>query len=241
MAVVENQLVARLPRQDRLRLISLCTPVEIFLGDVLGEPGDPTRNVYFPIDGFISLVTLLDGHQSLEVGMVGREGMVGVELAFGFSRSPVRMLVQGSGTAWRLGAAALRSQMEGSAALRRVIQSYIFALMLQLTTTAACLRFHLIGARLARWLLMTQDRAQSEHFDVTHEFLSFMLGARRVGVTKAAIVLQRQGLILYRRGHLTVLDRAGLEAAACSCYATDLGSYAASFPVKLRKLVPSIR
>jgi CRP-like cAMP-binding protein len=158
--------------------------------------------------------------------MVGREGMVGAQLALGVVTAPLRALVQGSGAAWRIATKAFQAELVRSAALQRSLNRYLYVLMGQLATSAACLRYHLIGPRLARWLLMTQDRAHSDTFHVTQEFLAYMLGVRRVGVTAAAGALQRSGLITYTRGELTVLDRAGLEAAACSCYASDRQTYA---------------
>jgi CRP-like cAMP-binding protein len=159
--------------------------------------------------------------------MVGREGCFGATLALGVNSAPLQALVQGSGTAWRISAAALRAQLLLSVPLRRQLQRYLFVVMEQMGSSAACLRFHLIGPRLARWLLMSEDRAHAEHFHVTHEFLAAMLGVRRVGVTVAASQLQRRGLIRYRRGELTVVDRAGLEASACPCYERQRLAYAA--------------
>ena len=225
MATVENHLIARLPRKDRLRLLALCDPVQLVLAEVLCEPGKPTRHVYFPTEGFISLVASIDGQPALEVGMVGREGMLGAHLALGVATAPLHALVQGAGVAWRIGTPAFRAELARSAPLQRGLNHYLYVLMAQLAASAACLRFHQIGPRLARWLLMTQDRAHADQFHVTHEFLSYMLGVRRVGITSAAGVLQRDGLIEYRRGELTVLDRRGLEAAACACYAVDRKAY----------------
>lgn len=207
-------------------MLGICEPVQLVLGTVLCESGKPTRHVYFPIDGFISLVTLIDGEPALEVGMVGREGMVGSQLALGVLTAPLRALVQGSGAAWRIGSAAFRRELALSPALHRILNRYAYVLMTQLTTSAACLRFHMIEPRLARWLLMSQDRAHSDRFHVTQEFLAYMLGVRRVGITAAAGALQRRGLIEYSRGELTVRDRKGLEAATCSCYAADRKTYA---------------
>jgi CRP-like cAMP-binding protein len=135
-------------------------------------------------------------------------------------------VVQGAGTALRIAAKSFLSELEQSEALQRGIDRYLYVLMTQLARSAGCLRFHQIGPRLARWLLMTQDRAHTRHFHVTHEFLAYMLGVRRVGITDAAGNLQRSGLIEYHRGELTVLDRPGLEAAACGCYAADQKAYA---------------
>ena len=226
MKPVENHLIELLPRKDRARLLALCEPVKLVLADVLCEPGKPTRHVYFPTDGFISLVAQIDGSPGVEVGMVGREGMLGAQLALGVVTAPLYALVQGAGMSWRVGTKAFKTELANSAALRSGLNRYLYVLMAQLAESAVCLRFHLIGPRLARWLLMSQDRSHSSSFEVTQEFLSFMLGVRRVGVTSAAGVLQRQGLIEYSRGKITVIDRRGLESAACGCYAADQKTYA---------------
>ena len=157
--------------------------------------------------------------------MVGREGMLGVQLAMGVATASLHALVKGPGSAWRVGAGAFRSELARSAALRSELNRYVYVLMKQLATSAACLRFHEIEPRLARWLLMSHDRTHSDRFHVTHEFLAYMLGVRRVGITGAATQLQRAGCIEYHRGALTVLDRRGLELAACTCYAADRKSY----------------
>jgi len=229
----QNLLIATLPRGDRLQLLSQCESINLPLAQVLCEPGETTRHVYFPIDSFISLITQIDDTRRLEVGMAGREGMLGVQLALGVARAPLRAMVQGAGAAWRMDATSFGDAIERSTALRHVLQKYVYVLMAQLSTSAACLRFHAIGPRLARWLLMSQDRAHADRFPVTQEFLAKMLGVRRVGVTTAAGDLLRRGLITYHRGELTVLDRAGLEAAACSCFATDLETYQRTMKFKV--------
>jgi CRP-like cAMP-binding protein len=226
LATVQNHLIELLPPAARRRLLKICEPVNLVMSEVLSEAGQPTRHVYFPIDGFISLVTLIDEKPVLEVGMVGREGMVGIELVLGVACTPLRALVQGPGRSWRIGTRAFAAELVASAALRRGLNRYLYVLMGQLASAAGCLRFHLVGPRLARWLLMTQDRAHSDSFHVTHEFLAYMLGVRRVGITTAAKSLQRRGLIEYRRGQLRVLDRRALEAAACGCYAAEQRAYA---------------
>lgn len=221
LAIAGNHLIALLPRNDRNRLIDLARPVDLTLSAVLYETDAPARNVYFPTEGFVSLVSRVDDHPGVEVGMVGREGMLGLPLALGVAMSPLRAIVQGEGVALRIPAAAFRRALATSAALKQRLDRYTYVRMTQLATSAACLRFHLIGPRLARWLLMSHDRAGADRFRVTHEFLAYMLGVRRVGITVAAGSLQRAGLIEYHRGELAVLDRAGLEAASCSCYAAD--------------------
>jgi CRP-like cAMP-binding protein len=199
--------------------------VQLVRGEVLAEPGTPTRHAYFPVDGFISLITQLDGKPTLEVGMVGREGMVGVQLLLGVPTAPLHALVQGSGSALRIGAASLRRNLRDSGALQGIAGRYIYVLMAQFAASAACIRYHDIDQRLARWLLMTRDCAHANQFPVTHEFLAYMLGVRRVGITTAASALQRRHLIEYHRGALTVLDPAGLRLAACACYADNRRSY----------------
>ncbi len=225
MTSVVNRLIELLPRKDRLHLMNACQPVNLELAQVLYERNKPSSYVYFPTEGFISLVSMIDGSPGVEVGMVGREGMLGAQLALGVPTAPLHAVVQGAGTALRLGARAFRTELNGSPALQRVLNRYVYVLMAQLAESAACVRFHQIQPRLARWLLMSQDRAQADKFHVTQEFLAYMLGVRRVGITAAAGELQRGGLIGYSRGELTVINRSGLEAAACCCYQTDQKVY----------------
>ncbi|OGA22304.1 MAG: Crp/Fnr family transcriptional regulator [Betaproteobacteria bacterium RIFCSPLOWO2_02_FULL_67_26] len=215
---VANSLLAALPHAEYQRLQTGLEPVTLTFGEVLYAPGAPIRHVYFPIDCLVSLLTAVDGHRALEVGLVGHEGMVGIPLALGSNVSPVRALVQGTGTAMRMEAAPFRKELLQSMPLQRVLYHYTHALMAQFAQTAACNNFHAVKARLARWLLMTRDRVRSNEFRLTHELLAQMLGIRRAGVTAAAGALQKQKLIRYRRGNIRILDRKGLEAAACKCY-----------------------
>lgn len=213
-----NRLIAAMPGKDRLRFLANCEPVELAFAEVLIEEGDRCRHVYFPTDSFISLVAALDDGTRLEVGIVGDEGMLGTALILGVNVSPMHAVVQGAGPALRMSAANFRREFERSPVLRRALNRYVYVLMNQLAQTAICTRYHVVEARLARWLLMTRDRAHSSHFSLTHEFLAYMLGVRRVGITKAAGSLEQRGLIDYSRGKITILDEAGLEATSCQCY-----------------------
>ncbi len=225
MSTPENHLIELLPGKARRQLLALADLVRLEQSIVLGTSGQPTRHVYFPVNGFISLVTSIEHEPVLEVGMVGREGMCGAHVALQVLTQPLHALVQGAGTAWRIPTRAFRKELAGSAALQLIMHRYLYVLMNQLASAAACTRFHQIDARLSRWLLMMQDRAHADTFGVTQEFLGFMLGVRRVGISAAAAALQQRGLIEYSRGHLSVLDRKGLEAVSCSCYMDDRRVY----------------
>ena len=220
-----NLLLAALSVADRMRLTGDRPPVDLAFSETLNQPGERIRHVYFPVDSFISLITPGADRAQLEIGLVGNEGMLGVPLLLGVNVSPLRALVQGAGHAWRVDAATFTREIESNPATRAVLNRYLYVFLSQLMQTATCTRFHLVEARLARWLLMTRDRAHSSQFHVTHEFLAYMLGVRRVGVTSAASALQRRKLIRYSRGDLSVLDVRGLERAACPCYAIDKKIY----------------
>lgn len=223
---VTNQLLAGLPRAERARVLSCCETVDLVFGTILCEPEQPLRQVYFPLTGFISLVAIVQGHPPLEMGLIGSEGMHGATLVLGVDAAPLRGVVQGSGTALRMSSAQLLRTLRDCPVLLRTIKRYLYVLMAQLSQTAGCTRFHEVEARLARWLLMTHDRAHADHFHLTHEFLADMLGVRRSGVTIAAGTLQRRKLISYTRGEISVLDRKGLEGASCECYDAVIDDYA---------------
>lgn len=215
---VRNRLLAVLPRKVRLAIENECERVDLVFGDILCEAGGQIRDIYFPTDSFISLVASLDDGASLEVGLIGNEGMLGIPLVLGINTSPLRALVQGSGGAWRMQAGHFRRVLAAQPVLRRELDKYVYILIAQLAQTAACTCFHALDARLARWLLMTHDRAHADRFYLTHTLLAQMLGVRRSGVTAAAGALQQKNLIHYSRGDISILDRQGLEAASCACY-----------------------
>jgi CRP-like cAMP-binding protein len=221
-----NRLIAHLTGKDRRALLSRCEPVHLVRGRLLCTPGKPLRDAYFPIDALLSVALPIDAARTLEVGLVGDEGMLGAQMVLGVADVPWQALVQDPGSAWRIAGPALRAELARSTGLRRVLQRYLYVLMAQLAGAVACMHFHEIGPRLARRLLMGQDRARGEHFQVTQAGLADRLGVRRVGITAAAAAMQRSGLIEYHRGDMHVRDRPGLEAAACACYRNDQRAYA---------------
>ena len=227
---VVNRLIAGLPRKARKRIVDNCELVNLVFGEILSEQDKPLTQVYFPITSFISLVTTISDHPPLEMGLIGNEGMLGATLTLGVNTAPMRAVVQGAGTALRINAADFRLALSESPALHRTINRYVYVMMAQLSQTAACNHFHEIEPRLARWLLMTHDRAHADHFHLTHEFLADMLGVRRSGITVAAGALQNKNLIGYTRGEISIINRAGLEAAACECFEAVNNDYKQQFP-----------
>jgi CRP-like cAMP-binding protein len=218
-----NHLLEGLPRKDRHRILAQGEPVNLDFGAILCEPDQCYRHVYFPLTGIISLVATVGEHQPLEMGMIGNEGMLGVTLVLGVGVAPLRGVVQGPGTALRMSVPQLRRGLRDCPALLRTLHRYLYALMGQLSRTTACTRFHEVEPRLARWLLMTHDRAHADHFHLTHQLLADMLGVRRSAVTIAAGALRRKKLIRYVRGEIRILSRKGLEAASCECYTAAAG------------------
>ncbi len=213
-----NLLLSALTRREYQRLSPYLEEFTLRFGEILYEPGQTIRDVYFPNTGIVSLLSMVEQRSTLEVGVVGNEGMVGISVFLGSPDSLNRALVQGVGTAMRMSAKAFRKHVGHNGPLPDLLRHYTHSLLAQISQTAACNRFHKVDARLARWLLMTHDRLRSETFGLTQEFLSDMLGVRREGVATAARALQNMKLIHYVRGQITILDRAGLEAKSCKCY-----------------------
>lgn len=220
-AAADNHLLAALPKSDQRRIADSCEAVELALAEVLYAPWEPLHCVYFPTNSFISLTMPTGDSAAFEIGLVGNEGMLGIALVLDANLSPKRAVVQGAGSALRMQAADFRRELRRSDALRDEIDHYVHTRMNQLAQATVCAHFHLLEARLARRLLITQDRAGANSFNVTQEVLASKLGVRRVGVTKAASSLQQRRLIRYSRGDITVLDRRGLMAASCTCYRAD--------------------
>ena len=214
-----NRLLATLTTKEYKRLLPKLKTVSLVLGEVLYEPGAVIKYVYFPNDSIISLISELSENSLLEVGMVGNEGMAGLAVFMGVNSSSTRALVQGAGTAMRMSSAAVRTEASQLGNFHHLLHRYSHSLLTQVSQSSACNRFHLVDARLARWLLMTKDRLGAEEFPLTQEFLSTMLGVRREGVSKAAGALQAAKLIRYSRGMITILNSRGLEAKSCQCYA----------------------
>jgi CRP-like cAMP-binding protein len=215
---VANRVLASIPARDYKRLQAQLEPIELKFGQVLYEPGKSIRHVYFPIDCLISLLTAVDKRRTLEVGMVGNEGMAGTPFILGVGVSGVRAIVQGGGSALRMGSVPFRIEFDRNRSLQDALYRYTYALMAQVSQTAACNRFHEAEPRLSRWLLMTRERVGSDEFPLTHAFLAHMLGLRREGITEAASALKRRKLISYARGKIQILDVMGLKKSSCSCY-----------------------
>lgn len=217
-APAANRLLAALPKKEYQRLLPELEQITMPFAEVLHEPGERIRHVYFPNDSVVSLLAEVTAHAPLEVGLIGNEGVTGISVFMGVNTSPHRAIVQGLGTAMRLRASVLRKESENVGPLHRLLHLYAHSLLTQISRSAACNRFHIVDARLARWLLMTGDRLGTNEFRLTQDFISNMLGVRREGVNKAAGMLQQEGLISYSRGYIKILDRVGLEAISCECY-----------------------
>lgn len=229
MPSTRNRLIELLPAADRQRFLNSCEQVRLARSRILWEQGEVMGHVYFLDEGLISLMALMERRSALEVAMIGREGVVGIQVALGVVNAPVQAVVQVEGWAWRMDRTSFQAQLAGCLPLKAMLDRYAAVLMTQLATSATCLRYHEVGPRLARWLLMNQDRVGPSRLNITHDQLGTFLGVRRVSVTTAASDLQRRGLIEYRRGDLQVLDRQGLEAVSCGCYEIGRTHYADAF------------
>ena len=217
-STARNHLLAALPSGVLAQLLPEMQPIALNLREVLHVAETSIKAVHFVEAGWVSMIARLENGLSAEVGLVGREGMVGLPLVFGVETFDVEALVQGQGTALRMGARAFRHALDEHPSLRALLFRYGEFMRAQLTQTAACNGNHGLEQRLARWLLMSHDRAGNDQFAMTHEFMATMLCVHRPSVTIAARLLQRAGLIRYGSGSVTVVDRRGLEAAACECY-----------------------
>jgi len=230
LPLVTNTLIDALPRTARNRLLSICESVDLVSGRLVTGSDTPTRHVYFPTGSILSLMTSSKDSPVLEVGMVGSEGMLGLQVVLAAGSVPLQANVSGSGTAWRVGAESFNRELAGSRSLRQSLNCYLQVTLLQLSTEARCVRFHQIDQRLARWLLMKQDRTHADSFSVTQALIAHLLGVRRVGIAKAAGAFQRRGIIRYARGVLTIVDRKALESQSCACYETARNIYARFMP-----------
>jgi CRP-like cAMP-binding protein len=225
-----NHLLAALPEADWQRWQPQLEWVSLPLGQVLYESGCTMSHVYFPTDAIVSLLYVMADGASAEIAVVGNEGVVGISLFMGGGSTPSRAVVQSAGQGWRLRAAAIRDEFNDSPPVMHLMLRYTQALITQMAQTAVCNRHHVLDQQLCRWLLLSLDRLGGDELRMTQELIANMLGVRREGVTEAALKLQRDGLIRYSRGHITVLDRAGLEARTCECYEVVRKEYARLLP-----------
>lgn len=226
LPLVTNSLIDALPRSARNRLLSICEPVDLIPGHIVSGSDSPARQVYFPTGSILSLTTSSKDSPVLEIGMVGSEGMLGLQVVLAVGSVPLQASVRGPGTAWRVATEPFNRELAGSRALRRSLNCYLQVTLLQFTLEARCVRFHHVKQRLARWLLMTHDRAHADSFSVTQALIAHLMGVRRVGIAQAAGAFQRMGMIRYVRGILTIVDRKGLELESCGCYETARKTYA---------------
>ena len=215
----QNHLLAALPAADAERLFPQLEYVPMPLGHVLYESGIQMRHVYFPTTSIVSLLYVLEDGASVEIAVVGNEGIVGVSLFMGGETTPSRAVIQSAGHAYRWPGQALKDEFDRAGTMQRLLLRYTQMLMTQMAQTAVCNRHHSLDQQFCLWLLLSLDRLPSEELVMTQDLIAKMLGVRREGVTEAAGNVQRAGLITYQRGHITVLDRPGLEARTCECYA----------------------
>lgn len=218
-AKLQNNLLSALPEADYARLAPHLQTVSLEVGEVLKDADEPAFDAYFPVDSVISLITLMEDGMTVEAGVVGREGVVGLSIFLGGGSTPNQHLVQAPGTALKIRGSKLAEEFRRGGKLQELLHRYVLATIIQISQSAACNRIHSTEERLCRWLLMMNDRVDSGYFPHTQEFLSRMLGAARPIVTLTAGALQKAGWIKYSRGNITILNRKGLESATCECYA----------------------
>jgi CRP-like cAMP-binding protein len=229
----QNQLLASLPNEEWDRWSPLLQGIEMPLGTVVYEPGVTLPYVYFPTTSIVSLLYVMENGESAEIAVVGNEGIVGISLFMGGESTPSRAVVQSAGCGCRLDAEVMKAEFARGGPVLHLMLRYTQALITQMAQTAACNRHHSLDQQLCRWLLLSLDRLRSDELVMTQELIANMLGVRREGVTEGALKLQRAGLIRYSRGHITVLDRAGLEERACECYAVVKQEYDRLLPAQL--------
>ncbi len=217
-SAVANRVIAGLPNTERVGLLECCEKIELGAAEVLCRQHEPYSHVWFPLTAIVSVTASVANHPPMGVGIIGCEGVLGCTLILAVSQAPHRAIVQGPGSALQISRVAFGHALADSPALLHSLQRYSFRLMVQMAGITLCTRFHLVEARLARWLLMTHDRTDKDDFYLTHQFLGELLGVRRSAVTLASGTLRQAGLIGYSRGRISILDRSGLEAAACECY-----------------------
>jgi CRP-like cAMP-binding protein len=231
----ENHLLASLPADEWARWLPNLEPVDMPLGEVLYESGVAMTHVYFPTTSIVSLLYVMEDGASAEIAVVGHEGIVGVSLFMGGETTPSRAVVQSAGQGYRMRGALLKEEFNRSGPVLHLLLRYTQALITQMAQTAVCNRHHSLDQQLCRWLLLSLDRLQVPELVMTQELIANMLGVRREGVTEAAVSLQHAGLISYRRGHITVLDRPGLEQRTCECYAVVRKEYDRLLPAEPAK------
>jgi len=221
----QNHLLAAVPVAEWQRLLPQLEPTELSLGKVLYESGATLSHVYFPTTAIVSLLYVMENGASAEIAVVGNEGVVGISLFMGGGSTPSRAVVQSAGQGWRLKAQAIKDEFNRSGPVMHLMLRYTQALITQMAQTAVCNRHHSLDQQLCRWLLLSLDRLQGSELLMTQELIANMLGVRREGVTEGALKLQKDGLIRYARGRITVLDRPGLEQRTCECYAVVKKEY----------------
>lgn len=225
-----NRILSSLPKKEYNRLLQQMEEVPVERGQILIAPGEPIRHVHFPLNAMISIVSFTEEGLSIETGVIGSDAMLGLPVLLGTNTTPMQSVGQLPGRAMRMEAKAFKSEFDRGGPFSEVLLRYVHVLVVEISQTAACNKLHSIEGRLARWLLMSSDSIGSDELPLTQDFISSMLGVRRAGVTEAATALRRKGLISYRQGLITIVDRAGLEAEACECYEVVKREYDRLFP-----------